>query len=180
MATVFTAGHSNGELQEFVQLLAGNGIAELVDVRAYPGSRRNPQFNRDALSAALASAEIRYRWAGKHLGGMRKASIPSPHTALPPTMQGYAEHMQGEDFTDAARHLRSLAGGARVAIMCAERDPAHCHRSLIADYLLAGGDTVVHLLASGEHCDHRLNIAARQAPQGLIYDRQTQTSLDLG
>lgn len=180
MVMVFTAGHSNGELHEFVQLLASSGIAELVDVRAYPGSRRNPQFNQDALSAALAGAEIRYRWAGKHLGGMRKASTSSPHTALPPAMQGYAEHMQGEDFAGAAQHLRRLAGRASVAIMCAERDPAHCHRSLIADYLLAGGDSVTHLLASGEHRVHRLNIAARHAAQGLIYDRLIQASLDLG
>ena len=179
MVSVFTAGHSNGTLPEFVQMLASSGITGLVDVRAYPGSRRHPQFNQAALSAALVNADISYHWAGKQLGGMRRAGVHSPHTALVPAMQGYAEHMLVEDFADAVQQLRQLAGRARVAIMCAERDPAHCHRSLIADYLVAAGDSVTHLLPSGEHREHRLNMAVRLTSQGLIYDRLTQASLDL-
>jgi uncharacterized protein (DUF488 family) len=179
MVKVYTAGHSNGTAQQFVEMLAGNGIVELVDVRAHPGSRRNPQFNQESLRAVLAGAEIRYHWAGKHLGGMRKATADSPHRALPTALQGYAEHMQGEDFASAVVQLRQLAGRARLAIMCAERDPAHCHRSLIADYLLTAGDSVTHLLSADQHCEHRLHAAARQTAQGLIYDRLTQATLAL-
>ncbi|MDH3712390.1 MAG: DUF488 domain-containing protein [Gammaproteobacteria bacterium] len=179
MVKVYTAGHSNRAAQQFVEMLAVNGISELVDVRAHPGSRRNPQFNQDSLRAALAGAEIRYHWAGKHLGGLRKATADSPHCALLTALQGYAEHMQGEDFAGAVQQLRQLAARARLAIMCAERDPEHCHRSLIADYLLAAGDRVAHLLSADERCEHGLNAAARQTARGLVYDRLTQATLAL-
>lgn len=79
MVRVFTAGHSNRPAGEFVDLLVAGGITDLVDVRAYPSSRRNPQFNREPLHTALAEARIRYHWAGKHLGGMRKVSAQSAH-----------------------------------------------------------------------------------------------------
>ncbi len=173
---IYTAGHSNHPLQAFVGLLADSGIADLVDVRANPGSRRNPQFNRERLRDALAGAAIRYHWAGKHLGGLRKASADSDHRALPPAMQGYAEHMQSEAFAGALRALRELAGP--VAIMCAEGDPAHCHRSLIADYLLSIGDRVTHLIGGAGNREHRLHPAARRGASGLVYDRQTQARLD--
>lgn len=95
-------------------------------------------------------------------------------------MRGYAEHMQSEDFAAAVQRLRLLAESAPVAIMCAEREPSHCHRSLIADYLVAQGDHVIHLLTTDVRHEHRLHDAARQTAQGLIYDRQTQADLDFG
>lgn len=106
-------------------------------MRAYPASRRHPQFSRETLSASLEQTAIAYRWEGKALGGMR----PS-----------YADHMQTEQFQSAARGLSALPG--RVCIMCAESDPESCHRSFIADWLLANGQRVVHLLDLGRQREH--------------------------
>jgi uncharacterized protein (DUF488 family) len=106
-------------------------------VRAYPASRRHPQFSRDALSASLRDAGIAYRWEGKALGGMR----PS-----------YADHMQTGQFQSAARALSQI--GNPVCIMCAERNPSDCHRSYIADWLVAHGERVMHLLDLGARQEH--------------------------
>jgi uncharacterized protein (DUF488 family) len=106
-------------------------------VRAYPGSRRHPQFSKDSLSASLREAGIAYRWEGKALGGMR----PS-----------YADHMQTEQFQSAARALSEIDGP--VCIMCAESHPADCHRSYIADWLVAHGERVVHLLDLDRQQEH--------------------------
>jgi uncharacterized protein (DUF488 family) len=106
-------------------------------VRAYPASRRHPQFSRESLSTFLAEAGIAYRWEGKALGGMR----PS-----------YADHMQTEQFQAAAAALAAREG--RVCIMCAESDPADCHRLHIADWLVARGERVTHLLDLGRRQEH--------------------------
>jgi uncharacterized protein (DUF488 family) len=106
-------------------------------VRAYPASRRHPQFSKEALSASLEEAGIAYRWDGKALGGMR----PS-----------YAEHMQTEQFQRAARALSE--SDDRVCIMCAETNPSDCHRSFIADWLVAQGEPVTHLLDLGTQQEH--------------------------
>jgi len=121
----------------FVFLLKASGIEVLGDVRAYPVSRRHPQFSRDALSASLAEAGIDYRWQGKALGGMRTG--------------GYAAHMETPLFVDAAQ---TLIQSKATCIMCAETDPADCHRSHIADWLVSHGERVVHLIAPGESRDH--------------------------
>ena len=122
----------------FVFLLKASGIEVLVDVRAYPVSRRHPQFSRDALSASLAGAGIQYRWEGKAFGGMRKG--------------GYAAHMETPLFVDSAQAL--MQASHATCIMCAETDPADCHRSHIADWLVAHGERVVHLIAPGDSRDH--------------------------
>jgi uncharacterized protein (DUF488 family) len=106
-----------------------------VDVRAYPVSKRHPQFSRPALSAFLAEQGIRYEWHGKALGGLRSG--------------GYAAHMETAEFQAAAA---ALPDGA--CIMCAETDPAQCHRSHIADWLVAQGREVVHLLKPGARRTH--------------------------
>ena len=130
-------GHGARSAVAFVFLLKESRIATLVDVRAYPASRRHPQFSRDALSAVLADAGIQYRWEGKALGGMRKG--------------GYAAHMETPLFQDAAQ---ALIGSDRVCIMCAETNPADCHRSHISDWLVAHGERVVHLIQPGEQREH--------------------------
>jgi uncharacterized protein (DUF488 family) len=106
-------------------------------VRAYPGSRRHPQFNRENLRTSVEEAGIAYRWEGKALGGMRSS---------------YADHMQTEEFQSAARALSSIEG--RVCIMCAEGNPSECHRSFIADWLVARGERVTHLLDLGRQQEH--------------------------
>ena len=111
-----------------------------MDVRAYPASRRHPHFSRASLSAVLTEAGIAYDWQGVALGGMRP--------------QGYLAHMQTLAFEQAARALIATGDGRRVCIMCAETDPADCHRSHISDWLLARGERVVHLIAQGETREH--------------------------
>jgi uncharacterized protein (DUF488 family) len=106
-------------------------------VRAYPASRRHPQFNRETLKTSVEAAGIAYRWEGKALGGMR----PS-----------YADHMQTDEFQSAARALSSIEG--RVCIMCAESNPSECHRSFIADWLVTRGERVTHLLDLGRQQEH--------------------------
>ena len=106
-------------------------------MRAYPASRRHPQFNKENLKASVEAAGIAYRWEGKALGGMR----PS-----------YSDHLQTEPFQSAAGALSKIEG--RVCIMCAESNPSECHRSFIADWLVARGERVTHLLDLGRQQEH--------------------------
>jgi uncharacterized protein (DUF488 family) len=106
-------------------------------VRAYPASRRHPQFSKDKLRTSVTDAGIAYQWQGKALGGMRKS---------------YADHMQTDGFQSAAAALVQMPGP--VCIMCAESDPAECHRSFISDWLVAQGHRVVHLLDVGKQREH--------------------------
>jgi uncharacterized protein (DUF488 family) len=178
--TLYTVGHSNRSLDELLALLKEAAIATLVDVRAEPRSRHNPQFNEESLRAACTRAGIAYHWAGHMLGGLRVARTDSPHIALEAGMRGFADHMQTDGFKKGAAQLLAMAARAPTAFLCAERLPEHCHRALIADYLLLQGARVVHLLGPGESREHALNPAARCEVAALVYDRQTTTPLDLG
>lgn len=137
MATLYTIGHGARSEQGFVSLLRDALISRLVDVRAFPASRRHPQFSGARLAAALESDRVQYDWQGETLGGFRKGGEHSAHTALKhPMFRAYAEHMESEAFVRAAEKLAKTAQNERICVMCAERDPAHCHRSLIADWLV--------------------------------------------
>jgi uncharacterized protein (DUF488 family) len=176
--TVYTIGHGNRAIGELVGLLGEAGIECLVDVRAYPASRRHPQFSRDALDRSLAEAGIRYVWEGKSLGGRRKAAKDSPHVALRSAgFRAYADHMETEDFRAGLGRLLELAGAGRTAIMCAERLPWECHRNLISDRLVADGNTVLHMIGAGPGKEHRLNAVARLHEGTLIYDGGAQAEL---
>jgi len=178
--TLYTIGHGNRAIEEFAGLLRAAGIECLVDVRAYPASRRHPQFSRDALEASLAGAGIRYVWEGKSLGGRRKAAADSPHIALrSPGFRAYADYMATEEFRAGLQRLLGLAGSGRVVIMCAERLPWECHRNLISDGLAARGVRVLHLMDKGESREHALNPAARRDGERLIYDGGEQLPLKL-
>lgn len=134
-------GHGARSAAELVSILKEAQIRVLVDVRAYPASRRHPQFSRQALAAALQEAAIGYEWQGKVLGGYRRAP--------------YTEHMKTAAFREAAD---TLAGRPeRLCIMCAESDPAECHRRHIADWLLRRAHRVVHLLAPGRAREHAVH-----------------------
>lgn len=180
MATIYTIGHGSRSIGEFVALLREADIECLVDVRAYPASRRHPQFARDALEGSLAGTGIRYVWEGKALGGRRQAVANSPHLALKePAFRAYADYMGTPQFREGAARLISLGNESRVAVMCAERLPSECHRSFISDYLVAGGCQVSHLVETGGLEDHRLNSAARLRDGRLVYDGATQGELGL-
>lgn len=178
MTTIYSIGHGNGSIEELIALLAGAGIECLVDVRAYPASRRHPQFARAALERSLAGAGIRYLWEGQALGGRRKPAADSPHIALKePGFRAYADHMATQAFREAVARLIGLGRATRAAVMCAEQQPANCHRSFIADSLAARGETVVHILPGGGVQPHALSGLARRDGDRLVYDAGQQLGL---
>jgi uncharacterized protein (DUF488 family) len=142
---IFTVGHSTRSAEELAAILNGAGVRALADVRAYPSSRRHPQFDRAALQARLAREGIGYRHLPQ-LGGRRKPRTGSPNGAWrEPAFRGYADHMASGEFATGMAALASLAGERAVAIMCAEALWWRCHRRLIADALTVRGWRVLHL-----------------------------------
>ncbi|MDV3238238.1 MAG: DUF488 domain-containing protein [Gammaproteobacteria bacterium] len=181
MTTLYTVGHSQRTLDDLMSLLHAAGIATLVDVRRRPQSARYPHFNEDSLRAAATAAGMQYHWAGRQLGGQRAPLAGSPHRALGDDgLRGYADYMDQDAFAKAAAQLIGLARRAPTAILCAERDPLHCHRSLIADYLTLQGIEVIHLLDAGVSRPHALRPEARRESARLVYDRHTSGELPLG
>jgi uncharacterized protein (DUF488 family) len=148
-----------------------------VDVRTAPGSRRHPQFGRDALAASLESRAVEYVWR-KDLGGFRPARPDSPHVALRnDTFRGYADHMETEEFRSALSWLIDTSRDTPTVIMCAESLWWRCHRRMISDALTVAGCDVVHLLDEGRREPHRLNPTARVEGSRLIYDVGGQQAL---
>ena len=136
---VFTIGHSTRTRQDFIRLLKAHEVQRVIDVRTIPRSRHNPQFNRDQLSPALHGARIHYRHM-PGLGGLRRARRDSTNTGWRnASFRGYADHMQTSMFRESLDQCIELAKRERVVLMCAEAVPWRCHRSLIADALLARG-----------------------------------------
>jgi uncharacterized protein (DUF488 family) len=152
---VFTIGHGTRESTELVDTLREAGATTLVDVRRFPGSRRNPQFNQDALAAKLAGAGVVYRHAVE-LGGRRSAEPGEERFACVRTaaFRSYAARMARPEWQEA---LTTAVGEAAPCFMCAETDWRRCHRRLIADLLTARGIEVLHLLRPGEHEPHQLS-----------------------
>ena len=183
---VVTVGHGTLEAPAFTSLLVGADIARLVDVRRFPGSRRNPQFGQDEMRRSLSEAGIDYRWdAG--LGGFRRAHPESPHTALRhSSFRGYADHMGTPAFAAAIEQLVVEAqrhGPGRVSIMCAETLWWRCHRRLIADHLvMVRAVEVRHLMHDSSLVAHRVTDGARlERDATLVYDAGQQTlSADSG
>ena len=172
---ICTIGHGNRPADEFSSLLRTSDIECLVDVRAFPGSRRHPQFGRAELERALAAAGIQYVWEGASLGGRRKPRSDSLHTALRhPSFRAYADHMETAEFRSGIVRLLQLASSMHAAVMCAERLPWQCHRYMISDFLVAGDVQVRHLIGKGTVRDHTLRSEARVTNAGLIYDVGTQ------
>jgi len=177
--TIWTIGHGTRSGDELVQMLQKAGVQCLVDVRSYPGSRRNPQFSREALASLLASQVIKYKWEGEGLGGFRKARLDSRHIALRNEgFRGYADYMESAEFKQAIELLINDAEQTKIAYMCAERLPWQCHRHLISDYLVMRGLHIIHLIALGHAQEHTLNPIARVQNDILIYDGKTQLNLE--
>lgn len=178
--TVYSVGHSDRPLDELIAMLRAASVATLIDVRAQPRSQRHPQFNDTSLRTTCEAAGIAYHWAGRQLGGHRPGRADSRHVALKDAgLRSYADYIDTAEFQKGAAALLKLASRAPAAILCAERDPAHCHRSLIADYLTLQGVRVVHLLGPGKNCEHLLSPHARRESADLVYDRRTTASLPL-
>jgi uncharacterized protein (DUF488 family) len=144
--TVWTIGHSTRTLEDFIALLEREKIESLWDVRAFPMSRRYPHFNRDSLKVALPDAGIAYEHA-RQLGGRRPVQKDAPPTQWRNVgFKGYAAYMRTPEFHAALDGLHAAAAARRTTIMCAEAVPWRCHRSLIADALIARGDEVLDIL----------------------------------
>jgi uncharacterized protein (DUF488 family) len=172
-AAVLTIGHSTRTLDELIALLRAHGVERLADVRAFPRSRRHPQFhpqfNIDTLPAALGAAGIDYHHLPA-LGGRRAARPDSANTAWrEPGFRGYADYMETAAFAGGLVSLLELASRQRVAIMCAEAQPWRCHRSLIADALVARAVPVEHIMGPGARRPHQPPPFARIAAGRVTY-----------
>ena len=182
-AAVATLGHGNRSIAELVELVQAAGIGRVVDVRSYPRSRRFPWFARDALAASLAEAGVAYEWRGRELGGRRaaRAAETGRHPALDPGPAAFAAHMATRRFRAAAATLAGEAASRphATALLCAERDPARCHRWLVADHLeLIDAVAVHHWTAPGTRARHAPSAAARVTEAGeLRYDRGCSADL---
>ena len=152
---MLTIGHSTLAAGIFIRILKENGCRTLVDVRTIPKSRYNPQFAQEALSASLTAADIMYHWA-KDLGGLRQPRADSINGGWRnKSFRGYADYMQTPQFAAALDALLALAPEASTAIMCAEAVPWRCHRSLVADALLARGIGVENVMYDKVGASHR-------------------------
>ncbi|MFQ5935361.1 MAG: DUF488 family protein [Acidiferrobacterales bacterium] len=177
---IYTIGHSNRDIDSFIELLRSFSIQTLVDVRAYPTSRRHPHFTAASLQDTLSQAGIGYQWAGRDLGGHRKGKPNSIYAALKSAaLRAYADHMQTPPFVSAAAELVTTTIRSRTAVMCAEKQPAQCHRSLLSDYLLMRGASVLHILDAEVAIEHERPLFARVEQGCLIYDEPIQAQLYL-
>ena len=155
MKRIWTIGHSTRDIDDFISLLDENGIKLLVDVRSLPGSRRYPQFNKEALANSLGQAGIRYEHFPE-LGGRRRPKSDSRNTAWRNlSFRGYADYMETEEFRKGVERLVDLANQVgSTAIMCAEAVWWRCHRSMISDYLKSRGVEVIHILDTNRTQPH--------------------------
>jgi uncharacterized protein (DUF488 family) len=170
LARLYTIGHSTRTLQDLIETLQAHSIKTLVDIRAFPMSRRLPQFNRESLEKSLPEAGVAYVWM-KALGGYRKKTRDdSPHVAMRnDSFRNYADYMLTPEFEKAMADLIALAERSPTAYMCAERVYLHCHRMLVSDWLVAHGHEVVHIDTTGPLKPHRLTAEARMIDGQLIY-----------
>lgn len=168
--TIWTVGHSNRTLEQFLAMLVESSIGAVADVRRFPGSRRQPQFERGALTQSLATAGIQYHHFPA-LGGRRTVRLPdTPNNGWRvESFNAYADHMQSSEFQSALTELEALASAARTAVMCAEAVPWRCHRRLIADALVANHWTVLDIYNSGRTKEHQLTEFALIVDGVVIY-----------
>jgi uncharacterized protein (DUF488 family) len=146
---ICTIGHSTRTIVEFVDLLRLGEVATVVDIRTVPRSRHNPQYNLDVLPAELAAFQIRHEYIAE-LGGLRgKAQGVAPEVNglwRNQSFHNYADYALTDGFRAGLDRLLAIAESERCAIMCAEAVWWRCHRRIVADYLLARGKRVLHLM----------------------------------
>lgn len=178
---LWTIGHSTLRLETLAERLAEHGVRQVADVRRYPASRRNPQFNRETLASFLEARGLAYRWL-EGLGGRRGGSTTgsSPNQGLEVAgFRHYADYAGTEEFRVALAELVGWARREPTAVLCAEALWWRCHRRLIADRWVAAGGVVRHILGDGSSERHRLWDLARPFGDGLVYPPE-QGELSLG
>ena len=175
-----TVGHSNRTLDAFVALLAGAGVQFLADIRTVPRSRTNPQFNRETFPSVLAHHGIAYEHIAA-LGGLRGKAhgMPSDVNGLwtNESFHNYADYALGEEFQAGLAHLIKEGHERQSAVMCAEAVWWRCHRRIVADYLIARGETVFHLMGDGRLEPARLTPGAVVRPDGTVVYPAAQPEL---
>ena len=158
---MWTVGHSTRALVELGELVRAHDIGLIADVRKIPRSRRHPHFDAATLPATLAACGLGY----VHLPGLGGLRHPRPDSInrgwCHPAFRAYADYMQTAEFVRELDGLIDLGRARRVAIMCAEADWTRCHRSLIADAVVARGEAVWHITAANRAEPHRLRDFAR-------------------
>lgn len=149
MYPLYTIGHSNHSLDKFCALLEKHTIDVLCDVRSAAGSRRNPQYNQGALSNTMGNVGIRYLYLGASLGGRQPDCLDANGR------MDYALVARKESFLEGCATLyKLLCSGQRLALMCAEQNPAHCHRSLLICHHFPFRAKIQHILADGAIVSH--------------------------
>jgi uncharacterized protein (DUF488 family) len=166
---IWTIGHSTRSMQELVAMLRSFKIELVADIRSYPGSRRYPHFNKEALNISLPGNDIEYIHL-KQLGGRRKAD---PHSANDAwrheAFRGFADYMDTDDFKEGVENLQQIAFHKRTACMCSEAVWWRCHRALISDYLKSVGWTVMHIMNRDGAEEHSYTSPARIIDGKLTY-----------
>jgi uncharacterized protein (DUF488 family) len=167
----FTIGHSTRSICEFVDLLRPQEIKLVVDVRTIPRSRTNPQYNLEEFAKALAEFQINYEHIAA-LGGLRgrKWDVPTDVNAFweNQSFHNYADYAMSKEFRSGLARLRELGHVTPCVIMCAEAVWWRCHRRIIADYLMAVGETVFHILGPNQIGQARITDGARLGLAGSL------------
>jgi uncharacterized protein (DUF488 family) len=178
---IHSVGHGTLPDEDFVALLRDAGIARIVDVRAFPGSRHNPQFGREAMEGWLPASGISYGWLPA-LGGRRRGVEGSRHVALRnASFRAYADHMETPEFRSGIDELIRLAEHEPTAVMCSESVWWRCHRRLVADHLVLVRELeVTHLMHDGRLTPHHVTDGVRIDGGTLAYDAGSTPPLPLG
>ncbi len=175
----FTIGHSTRSLTDFLGLLNPSHVQLVVDVRSIPRSRKNPQYNIDTLPGALSGFHIDYKHIPE-LGGLRPHldQVPAATNAFwrERSFHNYADYAMSESFRLGLSKLREMGHARTCAIMCAEALWWRCHRRIIADYLIAAGESVFHILGPGHIEPAHMTVAAKTQPNdSLTYPASPKT-----
>ena len=175
MKIVYTLGHSNRSINEFISILMKLKVNVLIDVRRWPSSKKYPHFNLDYLSRTLSNYSIEYIWINE-LGGYRKFNIDVPD-------YGIAKCFESEGFRAYATYitrnvnvkkwlelLTNLAMNCLCVVMCSEKFPWYCHRKILSDYLVVKGFRVLHYIDENSVIEHKLSKCAKIVNNELDYE----------
>lgn len=169
MKRIYTIGHSNRSIDDFIAMLNTFGIQQLADIRNFPGSRKFPWFNKENLEISLRQSGIGYVHI-KALGGRRAPRPDSKNIAWNvPAFRGYADYMETPDFNDAITRLEAMALQSPTAYMCSEALWWSCHRALVSDYLKFNGWEVIHIMSLTKATPHTYTAPARVIDDHLSY-----------
>ncbi len=170
---IWTIGHSTHPLDELLAMLHSFRIEIVADIRSAPGSRKFPQFNKEALQISLPESNIQYIHLND-LGGRRKVNPDSKNTAWRhPAFRGYADYMETDTFKEGIRELEKIALKQRTAYMCSEAVWWRCHRSMVSDYLKVHSWKVMHIMGIGKEVEHAYTAPANIVNGALTYEEVT-------